>query len=796
MQTLFGRLQGARATDLALMLGSALVAWGIWQHDVFAAYGFARARDALIYATLACLAAWLLRFPLRLEFVRSLGLVLALVHALMLGLPTVLATTLVALSGLALGSLLVPARSIRESLVALLVGCALLAAAIGWLLPIGVHRFAIYASAALLLVVWRRAELRQALAPFLGALREPCRLSWEAVLALLVIGYCATSAWLPTAQYDDLVYHLGLPAQLVEHGRYRFDPDSVAWALSPWAADVLQAAAQILAQAEARGAVDTLWFLAALALIWQMLAAAGVAAGWRWLAVALFASQPMSHALLHSMQTELPTAAVVLACAALLIDPGLVPDARRRLLVLAVLGGFLLAMKVSTLAFLLPLAAWLLGTLRPLRATSAALALLLQVAVGGASYVYAWLISGNPVLPLLNDVFQSPDFPVTPVVDVRFEGLVAWTAPFDLVIDSDRFSEGMDGAGGFQWLAGFLVLLLGIGDRRVRLLLLAGLGACLLLFLQMQYLRYLYPALALCTVVLAQLLAPETGRRWRRWLVLGLVLANVVAMSNTVWTVRDPPLAVWARYRDATPTEYLRRVAPERLQIAHLRERHGRHFSVLMLGEVTPFGAEAAGQGFVNSWHDRQLHARLAAAATDASGGAYLALFEELGLTHVSLHPQAAAGELVELLARNADLELRVGDAELYRLRRPSVPLEGLPLPGTTLAAPLAIDVPTLPDGPMALELEAGMLCSPRGAALSMHIEWDGVSILHDHQVCAGDQRLRLDSNVLIARPGAVQIWIDPGRTPLQLTVERFEVRVRPDLGARRDRRARLRLDL
>ena len=76
-----------------------------------------------------------------------------------------------------------------------------------------------------------------------------------------LLGLASTGCWLPTLQVDDLGYHLRLPWELMEQGRYAMDPETHMWALAPWLGDVLQSFPQVIAGEEARGPVNALWIL-------------------------------------------------------------------------------------------------------------------------------------------------------------------------------------------------------------------------------------------------------------------------------------------------------------------------------------------------------------------------------------------------------------------------------------------------------------------------------------------------------------------------------------------------------
>jgi hypothetical protein len=769
----------------ALLLGLTLLIIGFWQHHLLAQLPWARTRDALQFATAASLLAGFGKWWLRLDFGHALVLVLAIAHALLVGLAPMLATGVLAAVALVLGDLLWPARTLRDLAIAMTIGLGLVAAAIGWTLGWRIHYSGVYAMLALLLLLWRRHALTRACAPLAQLLRQPWQIGWEGWLALCVVAYSATSAWLPTVQFDDLVFHLGLPSQLAQNGYYRLDALSEAWALAPWAGDALQAVAQMLAGVEARGAVDTLWLLLGVVLIWQLLAGLDVAVRWRWLGVALFASQPMTHTLLQSMQTELPSAAVLLAIAALLLDRTPVASAAR-MLALACLFGFALGLKLTMLAFVGPLGLWTLWRLRPLPWRVLPAALLLAFVVGGSSYVQAALLTGNPVLPLFNDVFHAVEFGPERLLDMRFQGLLTWRAPYELVMDSGRFSESLDGAGGFQWLALLFTLLLAARGAQARALLLVGLAGCVLMYSQVQYLRYLFPGLALLSLPLAIGLA-NTGR-WTRWLAALLVALNVAAMSNSIWTVRDPPLAVRARVATVGTDAWLRTVMPERLLLRHLRATAGTNYSVLLLTEVAPYAAEAGGRGFSNSWYAPDLQARAKLASADASGEAYAQWFDELGLTHVSIRSASESSAVLAALAAHATVERREGEAALYRLRRAPAALRGLPPVDAAAAnAPLAIDVLSPLRAAVAIEVAAHLRCEPAAGAIAVHMEAGGVVIGSDFQLCRSDGQVDLEFSARAASAQTLKLWFAAG-PQVVYAIDEIEARVRNDLPAQRDR--------
>lgn len=793
--------EGARAVRFALLVGFVLLAYGLLSNSMLQQMGVARLRDGAWFALATLVGGWLLARASSARLVPAWIVILGALHVLMVGIAPALATLLVALAAIALGSRLVPGGVASRLWVCLVVGLGLLTAICGWLLPYGVHRMPVYVLACLLLIGWRWAAVLELLREQRAAWRAARgQAAWERPVAIGVIAYCATSAWLPTAQFDDLVYHLGLPWQLATLGHYRFDVQSQVWSVAPWAADVAQALVQVIARSEGRGALNSLWLLACLHLLWGIGAGLGLAPRWRWLALALFASQPMAHGLLQSMQTELPMATVVLAAALLVLDSVDAPSARSRLRAFAVLAGFALALKLSAVPFVTVLGAWYLLRARGVAARALPVAALLFFVVGGSSYVYAAVLTGDPLLPLFNDIFRSPYFPIERFFDSRYGGLLSWRAPYDLVIHGGRFFEGGDGVVGFQWLALLPVLLLGCAFRASRGLVAVALICAVVLFTQMQYSRYLFPALALASMALLAVPALAGAGLGARLAVAVLAVLNVAALNSAIWNVRRSGVDLAWRSGFEIERAYLREMVPERLLIRHVRERYGDTASVLFLEAAAPYAAELAGHGLGDTWYDPSSYSRAFHAQQDESGAAYRELFDTLGATHVIVHPDQLSPALRAALAQAARLELNIGNADLYRIEREGLALEGWPSDAAALrSGALDLSAPAPSDQPLVVDFEAQVSCAPAGAAIAARLLAQvgpaQPQRASDYELCPPSGTMRLQGFGRMRGTERIVLRIEPGAA---LPLARFapgsvRVTARPDIATARDFSKRLR---
>lgn len=565
-------------------------------------------RQLLVLVLLTAALAALLRWPLRWTMTTAVLAVSGLALLVLAGPLACLVVVLLALAALSIGSWLVPAGWEARLPLSVVMGLAVLAGLDGWLLPFRIHYRWVYLLILLGVIALRWRAVLILLKPLparwsaaVGGARGP------AALAMLAVFAASAFAWLPTSMYDDLAYHLGLPSQLAQLAYYRMDVASNVWALAPWAGDVVQGMAQVLAGREARGAVDMLWFGLSCALLWSLCRSLALSPARRWLGLALLASLPLTGALLHSMQTEVPTLTVMLALVCVIVTrPG---REARAVLVIGLLVGLLLGLKVSNLWFAGPLGLWWLLRHRGLPGwRGLPLALVCGLLVAGSSYVYAGVLTGNPVLPLFNGWFQSPWFAAGNFHDARWDTGFVWSLPWDLVFHAGRYLETRSiGPLVLIGLAGsFLVALV---RPRARPLALVALLCLLLPLSQIQYARYVYPAVALLIPVLLCGL-PAPLQRWHgRALSVALwslVVLGVLFAGSVDWQVKTGALGTRLT---AGKAGVITDDAPMRQVLAALDHKLGPAARVLILDADAPFAAELAGRAFVVNWYDPQLEA-------------------------------------------------------------------------------------------------------------------------------------------------------------------------------------------
>ncbi|MCL7715264.1 hypothetical protein [Stenotrophomonas mori] len=646
-----------------LWLGPLALLIGLATPQLWEARPLERAQELLVLGLLATGLSWLpARFwrGTQASWAAALWVLLLCVLA---GPVPVLATAVFALATLAIGGLLLPRGPAGLQTV---LGLLVTAGGLGWLLMLPIHFGWLYLLAAIALVALRYKALATTLHAAGSQWRQAVNAAPRlATLCVIVIGLAAASCWLPTLQYDDLAYHLRLPWQLQQQGFYSPAPEQQVWAFAPWASDVVQAIAQLMAHQEARGPVNALWLLLLAGGLWQLAARLGAPAAGRWLAAAVALSQPLTTALAGGMQTELPIATVLAWLFAVVAGPR--DGSLRFWLTVAVLCGGLAAIKTSAAVMAVVPLAWALCRHPWPSLPRIALVLLLGLLVAGSSYAHGQILAGNPVLPLFNGWFQSPYYAPTHFFDDRWHSGFGPSLLWRMSFHTDRYVEAYAGGGSFVLVALFGPWLLALCHRTTRVAAIAATLVLVLPLLPLQYLRYAYPGLVVLSAVLVTAMF-HANLRQATWIAIGVCVLHLCFQSSAHWMLRYGAIkqTVKAGGRDAPLFE---RFAPERSLARAIRDAGGPHGNVLVLETEQSFFAEFGTRGRTISWYSRPLSLAAARAAKDPSGRAWLALMRKEGISDVLLRGDSVTpAQRAALKRARAEHRSTVQEAEWWSL--------------------------------------------------------------------------------------------------------------------------------
>lgn len=605
---------------LVLFVGMAATTWGAWQHwDALQVGWQPDGRSAVAWAAALAAGALALASLLRLPLKATLLMLAVLTAASAVGMGAVASTLLILASAAQIGLLLLASRQDGVAHPMLLCVAAVatgLAAFAGLLQASGripLHYPALYM---LLLAM-----------PF-AAMPERVRLAWRGLgqdlrlraegpvdgwnVALWTVAAAGAlirllGALAPEAGLDALDMHLQMPAMVIRDHAWVPAQTGFVWAWMPMSADWLYALAYGLGGEPAARLLN----YAADALV--LVACAGTArlvAGPRAGAIAavLYSTLPVTYLLGTSLFVE-NLWTLWLGCA-LLMATALRRDATGMggYVALGLLFGAALAAKVMTL-FWAPVALYFAyerlrqdprAALRLLGVTTAA-----ALMVGGWPYVAAWLDTGNPVFPFMNDVFKSPLYPSAAAFDSPYSESVSWRLLYDLTFSTDKYLEALPGSFGLAMLAllpaGLLATALRYGRWGLAMVV-AALLFVAVTFSFTAYLRYIapaFPVLALLAAIGLQAIRPPILRGVVATVGVVTGIAGLLFFANSTWWYRGiPPRG------PVDPVAYQQwetMMRPEARIVRRANELGLRH--VLWLGRGFYAGLQA--RVTTNSWHQQ-----------------------------------------------------------------------------------------------------------------------------------------------------------------------------------------------
>lgn len=607
----------------------------------------------LVCCGLAQLGAWLLwrhRLGLRaLSLGAGLYWMVQLVYYA--GPGEVLAAVLLTAGALAVGSLVLRPDQ-HGVLDRLLLGIALTVSAVAWLLPFPIHGSRTYIALFGLLIALRWRSLARDIRMVGHGLGEVAS-SHPLLLALLAVvaGFASMGLWLPSLNFDDNSTHLALQSQLLRDGYYRLDIASLVWSLQPWFNNTWHAMSAMLQGAESRAAVNLIWLLLGITGAYRLSMAVGAGSRAALLAATVFASHPLTAYYGTTLQVDGPTAAILLHLAAVLCAQGI---ERGSAWIPGALVGVMMALKLTNVIYvLLPCLYITWVALRTRHPGWWGRVVLVAVFTGCSSYVYATALTGNPAFPLFNGIFHSPYFPPESFADDRWLGGIGAGILWEVTFDTSRFMEAYPGAMGVSLTAllGGMVLAL-VMPGKLRWLMLLALIPAAILFGQIQYVRYIFPSLALMGV-LAIVALDALLARWPAILVSAVVLlcaTNLALMPRPSWITTGGAWADLVKDGKARIPVLVRGATPHHALLDRMLDRFPE--ACVLNTDRRPFTARMSGRALSVAWYDQQMSRAVRWSAKDPQGERWVEIIRALGVTHVVVPQPAVDPALQRALAR------------------------------------------------------------------------------------------------------------------------------------------------
>jgi len=430
-------------------------------------------------------------------------------------------------------------------------------------------------------------------------------------LAVVSLTYGVFSL-MPELGYDPLAMHLFVPSQLLSQHMWGFDVSTYVWAVMPMFGDWIYSIGYMLG-AETAARLINLGFILVIAVLTHQLAiwAAGAARAGQ-LAALLFMSTPLSFSVGTSLYVEPIWTSYLLAGLLAVLRAAVTSEAAKSNWVI---GGILLgcAVAAKSIAFLmLPiLGAILFWKWRSWMSRDMCMpvcfGLLAFLLIGSMPYVNAWLLTGNPVFPFFNKVFQSPYFPATNFRDLHWVQGMTWDILYAVIFHANMYQEASVGAPGFQWLLVFIpTFFILVGERKFRALFimaLAGLFMLLVFLYIIPYLRYIFPSMILFAVTIGVAFGRDTTRTFNAFIqgiLVLLVFLNLLYLNAaSCWYAEVSLGSVFdGRARVAYQIQY----APVRLAVKAVNELNVTGNPVAFFSN--PFAAGLETQALHANWYN------------------------------------------------------------------------------------------------------------------------------------------------------------------------------------------------
>lgn len=439
----------------------------------------------------------------------------------------------------------------------------------------------------------------------------------------------------PELSHDGLSMHLAIPASIAFHHQYLFSPKDTVWAVMPMMGDWSFTSVYLLGGEMASRLLNFSFLLILVGLVHQSLRryfpqAPAV------LLSALFASSPIVQLLTGSLFVE-NFWAINLFTAFLLAysywESGHTKDA----LLSAMLLGIGIATKFGSMGFAIPLFIFLCLGLSRWKQKRWSLALFTAVlAFGSPHYIRAYIETGNPIFPFLNNIFKSPYFDATEAfVDIRFLEKVSATTLYDLTFHTEKFLESLDGGWAFQYVFFVPVAFIVLAWRRSPLTI-SALVITVIFFhaslISMANARYIFPAFALLTLLIGNLfeeLKSNFTRIYRFAIAASLILLglNLWFLPASGWYHRD--LAPVFFFQPQKREAYRNMRSPERELVDFLNTTDSKQAAAFIGTNVI---AGFQGKAYTTSWH----HPRFVDSLQNLqSQRECFRLFDELQIEHL-----------------------------------------------------------------------------------------------------------------------------------------------------------------
>lgn len=442
------------------------------------------------------------------------------------------------------------------------------------------------------------------------------------IAMILLIGYISRFCFFPSVGFDDNVLHLRMWAELTQYHFYSFDIEHQIWSVAPFAVDLLHSIISLASKSDARGALNIAILGLLLRAVWIISSRFLDKHFDKTLLLLLLCSTPILSTLLTTLQTELFLALLVAIGVKIILEEK-TGDANTRLLAILAAASLCSATKLPGMVLGVTLViayAPLLSRekihfkagLRDYRIGVYAILIFALTFTATQSYIYSWIVSGNPLFPLYNEIFKSPYFSLLNFADPLYQKGFSIQSFWSVFYNTSTFYESSDFVAGFQYLyllpIGLVALISNktISTATKLTLLIPTIGFGIVMFSASQYWRYLFPVVPLASVIIGFLLyrsrniAEESTNVTSliRGVFIFFIATNIFFLPGIAWYFSIPAQLSYTKQGKAMVTET---VAPSKSITTYL-SKYAKNPSVLY-DPSSSLGATLLGKPVYLNWY-------------------------------------------------------------------------------------------------------------------------------------------------------------------------------------------------
>ncbi len=409
----------------------------------------------------------------------------------------------------------------------------------------------------------------------------------------------------PEKGFDALTTHLMLPTHINFNHSIQIDFKKFVPLLMPAGADWVYTLGYVLGGETAAKLVNFNFYILILISLFY-LGSQFLEKRVAFLACVLFASTPLTGLESVTMFIENALTYFFLMSVLIVVDKSSDLSIQKRSILLSVALGITAQIKLFGFLFypiMFPM--YLLFVEKKYRFSKYTLLLapILALAIASPPYIYAYVVSGNPIFPFFNALFKSPYFPNENFTNILYLKPFDLLTPFTMTFQSSSFLESHNGAFGIQNILfplAFLVPFI-IRQRQLIIMSVVCLVYVILVFTQQRYLRYIYPIMPITGLLMLCWASSSTfQKKFSQVVFLFIVGLNLYLFPTALWFLRQFPINELSQSRSKQLN-----VIPIRKAIEIINLTHGSSAKVLLFGD--PFSTGLEGKFDTITWYSPQL---------------------------------------------------------------------------------------------------------------------------------------------------------------------------------------------